>query len=74
MTLTLFIKSVEIDSLEINLTGIRGFEQRKNRIHEYTNYLRGLNWKDVMLATDWEIILTATSKLNEMNYITILSL
>lgn len=65
MTLTLFIKSVEVDSLEINLSGIRGFDQRKNRIHEYTNHLRGLNWKDIMLAMEWEVILTAKSKMNE---------
>lgn len=64
MTLTLYIRDEFIDHVDVDVSNVLLFDQRAKIVWEFTNYLRSKYRKDIMLAKQWEILLTVKSKMN----------
>lgn len=63
MTLTLFIKEKFVEDVDFDTDHADLYQQRLKIVNEFSSYLRNKYWKEIMLAKNWEIILTAKSKL-----------
>lgn len=67
MNLSLYIKSSFIESRQLDMEGIELIDQRERIVQEQAAYLRHKFMRDLLLAgKEWEIILTAKSKMNEL--------
>lgn len=64
MTLTLYIRDEFIDHVDVDVSNVLLYDQRVKIVSEFTNYLRSKYRKDIMLAKQWEIVLTIKSKMN----------
>ena len=71
MTLILTIHGEIIDRIEMDYRGCFTYESRKKRTKEYADYLKGKHFKnsctkEIQRTNDWEIFLSAESKMNEL--------
>lgn len=67
MNLQLSIKNQVVEIRYLDMEGIDLIDQRERIVYEQTLYLKQKYYRDIALSREWEIILTAKSKMNELH-------
>lgn len=63
MEISLIINGITIEWFEIDLSKIKTVDERRYRVWQFCEYFHRAFYKDLMLSFDWQIVLTAKSKM-----------